>query len=113
MITKTEKGVIFEYTDDILSPDAEFHVNEEYGFTTEIINLVTHKGVAPFLLTCTLDGGPIHQLPGNITVKLPVPETHWAVIDQLEAEHGLPTDSMVPMGAWPEGNYLVFTTDYI
>ena len=117
LIIKTEKGVIFEYTDDILPPDAKFHVNEEYGFTTEIVNLVTRKGVAPFLLSCSLGEGEdevaIHQLPGNITIKLPVPETHWAVIDQLEVEHGLPNDTMPPMGAWPEDNYLVFTTDYI
>jgi len=88
-------------------------VNEEYGFTTEIIYRATGAGVAPFHLACTLDGVPLHDLPGYITVKLPVPAARLGDIDLMEVEHGGVVGVMAPMGAWPEGDYLVFTTNYI
>jgi len=105
--------VIFEYTDDILSPDAEFRVNEGWGYTTRIVYRDTGAGVAPFYLECYLDGVLAQPLSGSVTVKLPVPAAHLANIGQLEVWHSLALGYAPPMNAWPEGSYLVFTTNII
>lgn len=107
MITKVVNEVIFEYYDDILSPEALFKVDEGSGYTTEII-YASGTGVLPFKLACTLDGKALHSLDGEISIKLPVPETHLADIDQLKVDH-----RGVVYDATPEGDYLVFKTDYI
>ena len=96
-----------EAFNDVLSPDAAFAVDEGFGFTTEIV-YASGTGVMPFKLACSLNGVPLRNLPGVITVKLPVPAAQLADIGQLEVDH-----RAVRYPAAPEGSYLVFQTNII
>jgi len=118
-ITKTSSGVILEYMSDVLPPGMVFQVTQGgggAGFTARVINRAPGGGlVSQLVITCTLNGEPVHAVPGTVTLRLPIPESVPAAdYGQLEVQHRTAGGAAPPVDAVRvENGYLVFETDYI
>ena len=99
---------------DALPEDVVFYATiGERSYSSRIVK--SPDIIETFLISCTFEGTAVHDVPGGITVYLPVPETALPDIDLLEVQHltRISPPRIETMPARVENGCLVFETTYI
>jgi len=110
-IILSSNGVTLRYGPSVLppSPTTALHVGGS-GFTTVIVDS-GGTFLQEFRIVVTAYDAPV-QPNGYVTFYLPIPANALGM-SNMDVLHRVGPGVFASMGAWREGNYLVFTTNHI